>query len=306
MSNTKTHNSSRIRPAILAYATGTLAATLTTALSAPANTASSTDVVWMNVRNFPTSLTVAADTWAWSAIRSEPPEFFSHRIAADDFILDAETTITRITFFSVEIQPPSIIGGDWYIYADDGTGGPGAPGRLVALESGATLTHNPIGAVHPTLGTIHENIMEPTNLVLPAGRYFLAFRTFQSMPLPVQGKPNNAALTERWTNGAHEAQWNMDVFADGSIAGAWVPMQTFNGVAEQEWAFIIEGTTACYPDCDQSTGAGVLDIFDFLCFQDAFVNADPYACDCDTTTGTGVCDIFDFLCFQNAFVAGCP
>ena len=28
--------------------------------------------------------------------------------------------------------------------------------------------------------------------------------------------------------------------------------------------------------------------------------------DCDTSTGVGVLDIFDFLCFQNAFVAGCP
>ena len=62
----------------------------------------------------------------------------------------------------------------------------------------------------------------------------------------------------------------------------------------------------CYADCDQSTGAGVLDLFDFLCFQNSFVNGEPYACDCDTTTGPLVCDLFDFLCFQNAFVAGCP
>ncbi|MBN4052734.1 hypothetical protein JYU07_00465 [Roseiflexus sp. AH-315-K22] len=64
--------------------------------------------------------------------------------------------------------------------------------------------------------------------------------------------------------------------------------------------------STCYPDCDQSTGAGVLDIFDFLCFQNAFVSGDPYACDCNTATGPGVCDMLDFLCFQNAFVAGCP
>ena len=66
---------------------------------------------------------------------------------------------------------------------------------------------------------------------------------------------------------------------------------------------IVEGN--CYADCD---GSGMLDLFDFLCFQDSFVNGEPYACDCDTTTGTNppVCDIFDFLCFQNAFVAGCP
>ena len=65
------------------------------------------------------------------------------------------------------------------------------------------------------------------------------------------------------------------------------------------------GGCDCYADCDQASGAGVLDIFDFLCFQDRFVGGEPYACDCDTTSGQGVCDIFDFLCFQDAFVAGC-
>jgi len=59
---------------------------------------------------------------------------------------------------------------------------------------------------------------------------------------------------------------------------------------------------SCYADCDTSTSPGVLDIFDFLCFQDAFVTMDPYA-DCD---GNSVFDVFDFLCFQDAFVTGCP
>ncbi|MCH7961694.1 MAG: hypothetical protein IIC49_05110, partial [Planctomycetes bacterium] len=52
----------------------------------------------------------------------------------------------------------------------------------------------------------------------------------------------------------------------------------------------------CYADCDPN---GVLDIFDFLCFQDSFVQGESYACDCDPNP---VCDIFDFLCFQDAFV----
>jgi hypothetical protein len=64
--------------------------------------------------------------------------------------------------------------------------------------------------------------------------------------------------------------------------------------------------STCYADCEASTGFGVLDIFDFLCFQNAFVNADPYACDCDTSTGPATCDMLDFLCFQQAFMAGCP
>ena len=64
--------------------------------------------------------------------------------------------------------------------------------------------------------------------------------------------------------------------------------------------------SSCYADCDQSTGVGVLDIIDFLCFQDSFVSGTAYACDCDTSTGPLVCDIIDFLCFQNAFAMGCP
>jgi hypothetical protein len=56
---------------------------------------------------------------------------------------------------------------------------------------------------------------------------------------------------------------------------------------------------ACYPDCD---GSGTLDLFDFLCFVNAFNAGDPYA-DCD---GSGTLDLFDFLCFVNEFNAGCP
>jgi len=66
--------------------------------------------------------------------------------------------------------------------------------------------------------------------------------------------------------------------------------------------FLARYSGVCYVDCDTSTGSGVLDIFDFLCFQDAFVTMGPYA-DCD---GNTVFDVFDFLCFQDAFVTGCP
>jgi hypothetical protein len=67
-----------------------------------------------------------------------------------------------------------------------------------------------------------------------------------------------------------------------------------------------EQFTSCYADCDQSTGVGTLDVFDFLCFQNRFAQRDAYACDCDTHTGLDRCDVFDFLCYQNAFAAGCP
>ncbi len=78
-----------------------------------------------------------------------------------------------------------------------------------------------------------------------------------------------------------------------------------NGQSAATFEAIIGGG-GCYADCDTSTGPGVLDIFDFLCFGNRFAAGDPYACDCDTSTGLGVCDIFDFLCFGNEFNNGCP
>jgi hypothetical protein len=54
----------------------------------------------------------------------------------------------------------------------------------------------------------------------------------------------------------------------------------------------------CYPDCD---GSGGIDLFDFLCFTNAF-NGEELRADCDFN---GVYDLFDFLCFTNAFNEGC-
>jgi hypothetical protein len=55
---------------------------------------------------------------------------------------------------------------------------------------------------------------------------------------------------------------------------------------------------ACYADCTED---GSLDLFDFLCFVNAFNESAPYA-DCDASDAI---DFFDFLCFSNAFNEGC-
>ena len=60
----------------------------------------------------------------------------------------------------------------------------------------------------------------------------------------------------------------------------------------------IEYDVSCPADFDRN---GVLDIFDFLAFQDAFASGLRSA-DFDRN---GRLDIFDFLAFQNAFAAGC-
>jgi hypothetical protein len=57
--------------------------------------------------------------------------------------------------------------------------------------------------------------------------------------------------------------------------------------------------TTCIADFD---GNGVLDFFDFLAYQEAFVAGDPRA-DLD---GGGRLTFFDFLAFQDVFAYGCP
>ena len=88
--------------------------------------------------------------------------------------------------------------------------------------------------------------------------------------------------------------------AGGVMVAGWTRGSLGGPNAGRADVFLARFAESCYADCDQS---GVLDIFDFLCFQNSFVNGEPYACDCDPNPA---CDIFDFLCFQNAFVAGCP
>ena len=56
--------------------------------------------------------------------------------------------------------------------------------------------------------------------------------------------------------------------------------------------------TRCAANCD---GNNTLDLFDFLCFVNAFNAGGDYA-DFD---GNANHDLFDFLAFVNAFNAGC-
>lgn len=66
-----------------------------------------------------------------------------------------------------------------------------------------------------------------------------------------------------------------------------------------------QAVCGCYPNCDASTIAPVLNINDFTCFLNRFAAGDPYA-NCDASTLPPVLNINDFTCFLNAFAAGCP
>ncbi len=107
-----------------------------------------------------------------------------------------------------------------------------------------------------------------------------------------------------------------DIFsvdADGTLIGPIINVPGIRSIVAASGRYFAHTTDelicfddVCHPDCDTSTGPGILDIFDFLCFGSKFAAGEPYACDFDMSTGPGICDIFDFIAFQNAFAAGCP
>jgi hypothetical protein len=69
---------------------------------------------------------------------------------------------------------------------------------------------------------------------------------------------------------------------------------------------IFEATlgAVCYPNCDGSTTAPILNVADFTCFLTKFAAGDPYA-NCDGSTVPPVLNIADFSCFLQQFAAGC-
>jgi hypothetical protein len=62
---------------------------------------------------------------------------------------------------------------------------------------------------------------------------------------------------------------------------------------------------ACYANCDGSTGAPILNVNDFVCFNNLYAAGSPNA-NCDGSTVAPVLNVNDFVCFQNKYAAGCP
>jgi hypothetical protein len=183
----------------------------------------------------------------------------------------------------------------------------GQPTTNVAKWDGSTWT-----SVGPQLGTgrltsmvVYDDGSSPALVVggsaMPGINYLARLENGTWLPLD-GGAGGPAVPNSNFPSVFGLSTWNNDLYVGGNFTQVGIStgaLLSANGIATHT------SCATCYADCDTSTGTGTLDIFDFLCFQNAFVANDPYACDCDTTTGTRVCDIFDFLCFQNAFVAGC-
>jgi hypothetical protein len=65
------------------------------------------------------------------------------------------------------------------------------------------------------------------------------------------------------------------------------------------------GGTVCYPNCDGSTSPPILNVNDFICFNNQFAVGDSYA-NCDASTSPPILNVNDFTCFLNSYATGCP
>jgi len=63
--------------------------------------------------------------------------------------------------------------------------------------------------------------------------------------------------------------------------------------------------TTCYANCDGSSNPPILNVNDFVCFQNLYA-AGSAAANCDGSTTAPVLNVNDFICFQNLYAAGCP
>jgi hypothetical protein len=121
---------------------------------------------------------------------------------------------------------------------------------------------------------------------------------------------STCAITYQWTRGC-------TVLSDGGrISGATTANLRIDGVtAADEDVYEVTMNqnrtggallrVTCYANCDQSTGAPVLNANDFQCFLNRFAAGDSYA-NCDGSTSPPVLNANDFQCFMNKFAAGCP
>ncbi|MBL9032749.1 MAG: hypothetical protein JNM80_13730 [Phycisphaerae bacterium] len=63
-------------------------------------------------------------------------------------------------------------------------------------------------------------------------------------------------------------------------------------------------TNACYANCDGSTAMPMLNVADFICFQNRFAEQSCYA-NCDGSTTPPILNVADFICYLNKFAEGC-
>ncbi|MBL9032046.1 MAG: hypothetical protein JNM80_10120 [Phycisphaerae bacterium] len=160
------------------------------------------------------------------------------------------------------------------------------------------LDTEPLNATRPIMA-VRAAIVPP--LTLPPGTYWIDWQAAGSLPSGPWCVPVTI-LGETAKPGANARQFL-------NAVGAWRDARDSLSQAKQDMTFRILGTSGagpqpCYANCDGSTIAPVLNVNDFVCFNNLFAGGDSRA-NCDASTTAPVLNVNDFVCFNNRFVAGC-
>ncbi|MFN0134175.1 MAG: hypothetical protein ACKVW3_16800 [Phycisphaerales bacterium] len=203
---------------------------------------------------------------------------------ADDFSVPPNWAINNMTVwgsYSSAATPPTTQDFIVRIFSDSS----GLPGALVASR---TINNVPVlntGLFVDAFGRpLYQYNISPAVINLTPGNYWVS--VLGNDPAHVWGwaRTNTLANAHAVRNGV----------------GAWLP-------SSGDFGFVLCGNATppnCYANCDQSTLAPILNVNDFICFQNAFAAGNSYA-NCDASTIAPVLNVNDFVCFQNRFAAGC-
>lgn len=215
---------------------------------------------------------------------------------AEGFELTSGATIDEVAVYAYQqgaIAGPTID----YLGVELWNGQPGSAGAErvagdVERNALASAEHtNAFVAMHGVSFTIDRPVYElravDLGWTVEAGEYWLVWTLGGSIDggpySPYLGDADNPVLGQ----------------AMQRVLGAWRPARNrTEGGAQVALPFDVYGSTSCAADLD---GDGVLTVFDYLSFLNAYQAGDAQA-DCNAD---GEVSIADFTCFETAFVAGC-
>jgi hypothetical protein len=216
--------------------------------------------------------------------------------AADDFVLAAGNgqgyTISGLKGRSLA---RIYTGGFAEIYADAG-GVPAAAPLYTLSQSGVQVLQTGVFGQYDLL----QFTFNTAGVQLAPGRYWVAVVCNVSG----QAAPNDG-YGFFGTGGSQTVQGLQGHYR--IEGGAWTPSVAAFGFPT-DFSFRVDGTqlpAACYANCDSSTLLPVLNILDFICFQNKFAQGNTYA-NCDGSTTPPVLNVADFTCFMNRYIQGCP
>ncbi len=171
------------------------------------------------------------------------------------------------------------------------------------------ISHAP---VRVQLRTSHPTLPRPTSTVIEEMAFEVETLGWAPLLQSVESRdhPLLRAGIDYWIIlecDLHEGApgWSWADGSTGMVALSYNGQATFNdGGIGAVTATTIEGTPACYANCDRSTAAPTLSANDFQCFLNAFATQQPYA-NCDNSAAAPMLNINDFICFMNTYAAGC-